>query len=180
LNLEALSKSVDEENFDKMKAAYDACLNVDTISKVGLSPLTSLLSTVKKLYPIQRSPNTMSEDSKLSKIISWLAENGISALAGAYTGADDRDPDTVVVSILPPSRIGLPAKERYEDDRLVVRYTGVLAQMISASCPDCSTTDASIKALVDFEKKLAAASPTSQERQDVTVYLTCSFWMEHS
>jgi endothelin-converting enzyme len=155
-----------------MKAAYSACLDVDTISEVGLAPLISLLSEVKKLYPAQQTASSKDEDSKLSKTISWLAQNGVSALASAFTGADDRDPDTVVVSISPPYRIGLPAKERYEDDKVVARYTGVLAQMISAACPDCSTGDASIKALVDFEKKLAAASPSSQERQDVTVWIS--------
>jgi endothelin-converting enzyme len=150
-----------------MISAYNACLDVDSIAKLGLSPLLDIIEKIKELYPTQQIDKT--DSSALSKTITWLAEIDVSALAVAYTGADDRDPDTVIVSISPPYRVGLPAKERYEDDKLVKKYTGVVAEMISAACPGCSTVISDIEALVDFEKKLAAASPSSQDRQDVTV-----------
>jgi endothelin-converting enzyme len=161
------SKSADEENFDKMKSAYDACLDVDAIAKLGLDPLLDIIEKVKELYPTQQSDET--DSSALSKTITWLAEIDLSALVVAYTGADDKDPDSVVVSISPPGRVGLPAKERYEDDKLVERYTKVVTEMISAICPSCSTLSADIEALINFEKKLVAASPSSQDRNDVTV-----------
>jgi endothelin-converting enzyme len=163
MNLGSSSKSADEANFDKMKAAYDACLDESSIAKLGLNPLLEILDKIRALYSKQ------SDDSGLSKTIISLAKLGVSGLVTAYTGADDRDPDTVVVSISPPYRIGLPAKERYEDKKIVEKYTKVLADVLPAICPDCGISSSEVTSLVDFETLLAAASPSSEDRQDVTV-----------
>lgn len=152
-----------------MKAAYDACLDVDSIAKLGLQPLTDIVQKVKELYPVQKGDDLAIKNVALQKTISELSEIGVSTLIGAYTGADDKDPDSVIVSISPPYRIGLPAKERYEDDKIVKKYTEVLGEVLPKFYSDAGIETSEIELLVEFEKKLAAASPSSEDRQDVTV-----------
>lgn len=158
---ESSSASVDEENFDKLKAAYDACLDEDTIKQVGVAPLMEILNDTSSRFAVARKD-------ALSDAVLHLANLGVSALVSAGTGADDRDPDTVIVSVSAPYRIGLPAKELYQDDKIVKRYTEVASQVISALYPHADLKVDS-QALVDFEKKLAAASPDAEDRDDVTV-----------
>jgi endothelin-converting enzyme len=162
----AIQKSVDEENFDKMKAAYDACLNEDEIKNAGLEPLLKALDEIKQMYPVNTAaaPDTHA----LKDAILLLAKYGVSALVSSGTGADDTDPDTVVVSVSPPWSFGLPSKERYDDEKLVEKYRSVAVEVLSALYPD-QDKDAFAK-IVDLEKRLAAASPSTEERDDVTHY----------
>jgi endothelin-converting enzyme len=161
LQLATSSRSADEENFDKMKAAYDACLDEDTIKDLGVGPLMHILDQVR---------NDLS--SGIKPAILRLAGYGVPALITSGTSADDRDPDTVVVSVSPPWVIGLPSKERYEESELVEKYRNVIVEVLRALYPD--TDKEALSNVVEFEKRLAAASPDSQEREDVTVCcLTC-------
>lgn len=149
-----------------MKATYDACINEDSIKKLGVAPLLNVVNDIKKLFPATTS---QSEEPAIQETILFLAKIGVSALVSSGTGADDKDPDTVVVSVAPPYRIGLPAKERYEDAEILKKYKGVLAEVLSALLPDEKFPEALFDAVVEFEKKLAAASPNAEDRQDVTV-----------
>jgi endothelin-converting enzyme len=92
-------------------------------------------------------------------------------LVSTGTGADDTDPDTVVISVSAPYRIGLPAKELYSDDKIMDKYETVIYDVFSSMWP---STDKEIAknashALVRFEKDLAAISPDAEDRDDVTV-----------
>ena len=114
MQLKPVAKSSDEENFDKMKAAYDACLSEDKIKSIGAAPLMHVLEGIKKAYPADASDSHSVKDAVL-----LLAKYGVTGLVTAGTGADDTDPDTVVVSVGAPWSFGLPSKERYEDEKLV-------------------------------------------------------------
>ncbi|TDZ38965.1 Endothelin-converting enzyme-like protein [Colletotrichum trifolii] len=160
------SKDADEENFDKMKAVYDACLNEDKIKEVGIEPLTNILDQIKQAYPIEVVAEV--DPSPATDTILLLAKYGVDALLSAGTGADDRDPDTVVVSVSPPWSLGLPSKERYEDDKLVEKYRSVAVEVLGNLYPDQNKDN--FAKVVDFEKLLAAASPSTEEREDVTKY----------
>ncbi|KAK4446546.1 putative metalloendopeptidase [Podospora aff. communis PSN243] len=161
MQLAATSHSVDEDNFEKMTAAYNACLNEDTIKDLGIAPLSKIIDEIKASYPL-----TAASDDALSNTILLLAKYGISALVSPGAGADDTNPDVVVVQVGAPWRIGLPSKERYEDDALVKKYEGVVVDVLSQLAPD---EDKDVFAsVVELEKKLAAASPSTQEREDVT------------
>jgi endothelin-converting enzyme len=162
MQLMAVEKSVDEKNFDKMKAAYDACLDEDKIKSVGVQPLVKVLEEIKKVYPVGDSDSHALKDT-----ISLLAKYDISNLVSVSTGADDTDPDTVVVSISAPYNLGLPSKERYEDEKLVEKYRGVALEVLSALYPDQNKD--TFSKIIDLEKKLAAASPSTEDRDDVTV-----------
>ncbi|EXJ93893.1 hypothetical protein A1O1_02286 [Capronia coronata CBS 617.96] len=167
--LDTDSGSVDHDNFDKLKAAYDACLDEDTIKKIGITPLMEILNETSSRFSIARQSNSAKNEA-LSDTILYLAKLGVSSLVSSGTGADDKDPDTVIVSVSAPYRIGLPAKEHYEDEKIVKRYEEVVSQVFSAL--KLGTTHGSVTAhsLVEFEKKLAAASPDAEDRDDVTKY----------
>jgi len=163
-----VSRSADEDNFEKMKAAYEACLNENIIKELGTAPLMEILHQVEVTFPPATSDEISIQDANaLREAILVLADNGVSALIAAGTGPDDKSPDTVIVSVSPPWRIGLPSKERYEDDKLVKKYADVVNEVLSALYPAFHTQSASD--VVDFEYKLAAASPDQQEREDITV-----------
>lgn len=162
MQLYSAEKSADEENFDKMKAAYDACLDEDKIKGAGIGPLLKVLEEVKATYP-----TTSSTAGSLKDAILALADYGVTALIASGTGADDTDPDTVVVSVGAPWSFGLPSKERYQDEKLVEKYRDVAVEVLGALYPDQNKEI--FRGIVDFEKKLAAASPSQEEREDVTV-----------
>jgi len=165
MQLQTIAKTADEENFDKMKAAYDACLDENKIKSIGIDPLLHVLDEIKKTFPVVRSESHSIKDTVL-----LLAKYGVTGLVTAGTGADDTDPDTVVVSVSAPYSFGLPSKERYEDEKLVEKYRSVVGEVLGALYP--KQDKKAFTGIVDFEKKLAAASPSEEDREDVTVYIT--------
>jgi endothelin-converting enzyme len=162
MQLMSVAKSADEENFDKMKAAYDACLNEDKLKDIGVKPLMHVLEMIKKAYPIDASDSHSVKDAIL-----LLAKYGVTGLVTTGTGADDTDPDTVVVSVGAPWSFGLPSKERYEDQKLIEKYRDVVVSVMYNLYPQQSMDNAA--GIVDLEQKLAAASPSEEDREDVTV-----------
>ncbi|KAK0648606.1 hypothetical protein B0T16DRAFT_444608 [Cercophora newfieldiana] len=162
MQLAATSHSADEDNFEKLTAAYKACLDEDTIKDLGIAPLTDIVGKIKQSFPLAASRS----DGALSDTILLLAKHGISAFVSPNAGADDTNPDVVVVQVGAPWRIGLPSKERYEDDNLVKKYEGVVVEVLSKLTPG-EPKDV-LAGVVDLEKKLAAASPSTEEREDVT------------
>jgi endothelin-converting enzyme len=162
MHLDVSSRSADKANFEKMKAVYDACLDEAAIRKQGVAPLTKVLKEIKDTFSASTSGKPVVKDTIL-----LLAKYGVSALVTAGTGADDKDPDTIVVSVSPPWTIGLPSKERYEDEKLVEKYQAVLTKVLVALYPDQDKD--SFFHVVDLEKKLAAASPDQEDLFDVTV-----------
>ncbi|KAK0702357.1 hypothetical protein B0H67DRAFT_500455 [Lasiosphaeris hirsuta] len=161
MQLVTSGRSADVANFEKLTSAYNACLDEPTIQKIGISPLSDIVNQIEKAFARARGSGNALADAVL-----LLAKYGISALVSPGAGADETNPDVVVVSVSPPWRIGLPSKERYEDDALVKKYQGVLVSVLSLLAPDVSK-DVLAK-VVDLEKKLAAASPSTEEREDVT------------
>jgi len=165
MQLAASSHSVDEDNFEKLTSAYNACLDEDTIKDLGILPLSHIVEKIKETFPLTASRS----ENAISDTILLLAKYGISALVSPGAGADDTNPDVVVVQVSAPWRIGLPSKERYEDDALVKKYENVVVEVLSLLTPGVNKDV--LAGVVDLEKLLAAASPSSEERQDVTVCL---------
>ncbi|CAI4212311.1 unnamed protein product [Parascedosporium putredinis] len=160
--LASASRNEDKENFDKMKAAFDACLDEGKARDLGDEPLNRILDEIKKSVPSWRRSGYVKDTVLL------LAKQGIAALIDSGTGADDRDPDSVVVTVSPPWSFGLPSKERYEDDTLLEKYRNMTVNVLGAFYPDADK-DVFSK-VVDFEKKLAAVSPSTEDRLNVTKY----------
>lgn len=105
----------------------------------------------------------------LSDAVLHLAKLDVTALLAVGTGADDKDPDQVVVSVSAPYRIGLPAKELYDDKDILKRYGEVIHQVFSAIYPSSESGSNNSHSLVEFERRLAAASPDAEDRDDVEV-----------
>ena len=159
-------------------------MDEDTIKKDGLKPLMELLHQVADMFPVTESafqrPITLTDSKALSETLNLLLKYEISALVAVGAGADDKDPDTVVVVASEPSRIGLPAKDYYEDKDVVKMYQDMLEETIELIHPENATAHATwiaaggdskyyAKEVVEFEKKLAAATPDEADRNDVTV-----------
>lgn len=148
-----------------MKAAYDACVDEDKIKEIGVEPLIQILDEIKNSYPLEAAASVDSSPTKDTILL--LSRYGVNAFVASGTGADDRDPDTVVVSVAPPYSLGLPSKERYEDEKLVEKYRGVAVEVLGNIYPDGNKDN--FAKVVDLEKLLAAASPPTEELEDVTV-----------
>jgi endothelin-converting enzyme len=154
-----------------MKTAYDACMDIDLLDKIGAEPLSRVLRHIASLFPVQplatadvvKSPDT--RDAILN-----LARLGVTALVSPQAEPDSRDPDTVIVSIAAPYSVGLPAHERYLDKALVRKYRTAMSKVLSSLVPQHARGDAN--RIVELEKSLAAISPRSEDRDNITVSMS--------
>lgn len=162
--LAANGHSADESNFQKLQDGYKACLDEAAIKKAGTAPLVELLDQIKELYKVDR-PCPTGED--IANTVLYLAQNGITALASTSTGADDKDPDKVIIAVSAPWRIGLPAKERYNDEKLLDFYEGTIGRIFQHMH---LTSQPVPRKVIQLEQKLAAASPDAEDMNDVTQY----------
>ncbi len=44
--------STEEDNFNMLRTAYTACMDTDSIAKLGIQPLTELVVTLNKTWPV--------------------------------------------------------------------------------------------------------------------------------
>jgi hypothetical protein len=91
MQLMSVAKSADEVNFDKMKAAYDACLNEDQIKSIGAEPLKHVLEEIRKVYPAATSDSlsTVSLDSSQLAQVRTRPTQTLSSCLLARPGASD-------------------------------------------------------------------------------------------
>jgi endothelin-converting enzyme len=170
----------------------------DTIKKKGIKPLQEIIHQIAGMFSVEESEfqkRTLLEgkdEDDLAATILYLSKIGVSSLVSCGAGADDKNPDVVVVQCSPPYRVGLPAKDYYSNDDVVKKYEDTLAQIIENLHQDHEHENASLHArwiesgghtsiaargtskdfahdVVELEKKLAAASPDAEDRDDVTV-----------
>jgi hypothetical protein len=92
-------RNFDMENFQKMKDAYQTCMNEDAIKEYGTTPVKEVLERFATVFP--RKGPSFSEKTKdeLTKTIIWLQKNGVSGIIESDTGADDKNPDTVIIQL---------------------------------------------------------------------------------
>jgi endothelin-converting enzyme len=155
-----------------MKAAYNACMNVDLLERVGAAPLMRVLNQIASNFPVQpwvfanvaQSPHTRDAILDLSRF-------GATALVVVQAEADSRNPDVVAVTIAAPYLVGLPANKHYLDKALVEKYRKTVSNVLSALFPQNGHDDAN--GIIEFEKKLAAISPRREDGSNITVS-TCS------
>lgn len=157
---------MDEENFDKLQAAYDSCLNEDNLKKIGIAPLVHALNQTAQVFAQHDG-----HDGALSSTLLHLAHLSVSAFFDVDTTADDKDPDTLVVAVSAPYSIGLPAKEFYQDEKVLKSYEEMLSQVIPAFTSGVGCESNHYHEVVELERRLAAASPDAEDRDDVEVSL---------
>ncbi|XHF97821.1 hypothetical protein AWENTII_001397 [Aspergillus wentii] len=157
-------ESADSENFEKLKAAYDACLDEPAIKKRGSKPLDDILADIEKIYPASSASSTGTKDG-LTELQLHLLESGIDGLTSLGVSPDDRNPDTVVIFVSPPDEIGLPSREYYNNTQTVADYTKVVEKVLK-SFADSKKKLA--RDVVTFEAKLANVTPDTQTLEDIT------------
>ncbi len=173
-------------------------MDEDTIKKAGIKPLLELIHQVSDIFPVTESAfygHTLlrgKDKDDIPDVIYFLNKFGLSPLISLGAGADDKDPDVVVIQASPPWRIGLPAKNYYEDPKILKEYKDTVAEVIGYLHPNHKNENATLHAewmrssghdkiaargkpkdtadeVVEFERQLAAASPDPEDSQDVTV-----------
>lgn len=103
-------------------------------------------------------------------------------MADSRTQADDKDPDSVVLSLNAPGRPGLPSKEYYRNSNVVLAYSRMIGEVLEALLHEAEPwssrfpadwkkrSQGLVKAIVDLESRLAAATPDAEDAEDVTKY----------
>lgn len=97
LEKSAAPQPSDTDNFKKLKAVYDACLNEPEISKRGSEPLDKMLAHLEKIYPA-KSGRSSDTQGQLTSAIVYLMESGVAALVS---------PSVNVSQVLLPISAGL-------------------------------------------------------------------------
>lgn len=168
--------SPDQEIFNKMQDGYNACMNETLLASIGSRPLLELLLQLDKIYPTKNSKTGGQEDS-LTKAIEFLMGIGIAGPVAIDVGADDKDPDTNVISVGAPYSFGLPSKQYYDRADIVTPYKEtiglVLEALLKEAKPDAQFFTLNkdlVDSIVSLEKTMADAAPDPEDASDVTKY----------
>lgn len=75
--------SPDSENFQKLKAAYTACVDEATVKERGAKPLEDILARLEEIYHTS-SVSVHSPKENLTNAVLYLMESGVEALVSSY------------------------------------------------------------------------------------------------
>jgi endothelin-converting enzyme len=158
------AESLDKQNFNKMIAAYDSCMDVEAISAAGAKPLQDILDA----YASQSSSNGTTD---LTDKLIWVQTYGGSGIVQAAVTSDDKNPNITTVA-LTTGMFGLDAKEYYSDKDAIANYTTAIIGMFdNLYGKDKHESNQKIAdAIVTLEKALSDASPNASQSSDVEYY----------
>ncbi|ROW15879.1 hypothetical protein VPNG_02636 [Cytospora leucostoma] len=177
------ASSADQEIFTKLQDGYSACLNETLLKSIGSKPLLDLLFQLQEIYPVKHPKGK--GDKTLTDAVAYLNSIGVGGPISLGVGADDKDPDSNIISLSPPWSFGLPSKEYYNKSDVVDGYKDTIGSVLEALLKEVSpdtTTLSTFRAagepsglskkivddLVDFESQIAAASPDPEDLSDIT------------
>lgn len=160
------SDPADSKNFDKLKAAYGACMDESIVNKRGVKPLQDLLSGLDNVYSL--ASTSKGSDVNITDAFLYLTGSGVEALVSPLIMPDDRDPDSIAIFVNPLLEIGLPAREYYNNTKLVAEYTQVVEKVLTDFVGGESAHG--LSDVVTLEKQLADATPDTASQEDVTKY----------
>ncbi|KAF2714497.1 zincin [Pleomassaria siparia CBS 279.74] len=157
----------DKEIFDKMIAAYDSCMDTDTIDALGAKPLQDLFAK----YEEESSDFDLKTTDGLTNALIWLLKYGGSGIISAQTWADDKNPNITTIG-LGNGAFGMDSKEYYNDTESVANYTVAIVGMFDILFgEEKHDTHASLaKELIDLETALIYATPDPSKAGDVEYY----------
>jgi endothelin-converting enzyme len=79
-----LNRTIDEENFNKMKLAYNTCMDEKSIRAYGVEPIQKVLEEFEKVYPVNPPASSgKSSNEELAKALVWLSQNRVKGVLGA-------------------------------------------------------------------------------------------------
>ena len=162
-NLVVALSSTDHDNFDELKQVYNACMDVDTITKRGIEPIIGLIDDLAAILS--------SKDADYSEAILFLKGLGIDPFFNFDVGDDEKNPERQIISVSPKQSVGLPSKLHFNDKDVVAKYQDAMEKVLGAINPKVATIGSAADAaaaLVDFEAKIAQAAPDRSDIFDVT------------
>lgn len=177
------ASSPDEEIFAKMQDGYNACLNETLLKSIGAKPLIELLTELGRIYPVKHTRS--SKDTSLTDAVQFLIGRGVRTPISIGVSADDKDPDSNVISLSPPYSFGLPSKQYYNRSDLVTSYKETIGSVLEALIKKAHPKDGALSifempeapgmlnqkivdGLVDFESQMATISPDPEDLSDIT------------
>lgn len=96
--------------------------------------------------------------------------------------ADDKDPDSTILTLTAPRSPGLPSKEYYKNEPVVADYSKTIGLVLEAllrrtkrdspfseAFPSLESEDL-VNSIVGFESKLAEVTPDAEDAEDITKY----------
>jgi len=98
MRLTVRTSNADQDNFNELQRAYNACMAIDTIKQVGIAPLQDLLGQLSKILAVDDSAfgtgvQLQGKDSKdVSDAILFLEQLGIPHFVSLGVGSDDKNP----------------------------------------------------------------------------------------
>lgn len=137
---------------------YAAMMDLDTLDKLGVSPLKPLLDRISALETLDQT----------AALLADLLKAGVGEPVGLYVGPDEKKPDTNVV-LLTQYGLGLPDREYYlkTDAESVALRQGYLSYLTALLRMAGSSNPESQAALtLEFETALAKIQWTRTERRD--------------
>ena len=173
--------SPDQEIHDKLRDAYSACMNETLLRSIGSKPLLELLYQLEDKYPANKT-NT-NKDSSLTHALEYLMSIGVSGPITLDVGADDKNPDSNVISLGLPWSFGLPSKQYYNRTEIVKLYKATIGATLEGLLKEAHDNKLTIfrgldsphilnKDLVDdivsLESRMSVASPDIEDLQDIT------------
>ncbi|KKF94867.1 Endothelin-converting enzyme 1 [Ceratocystis platani] len=133
-----------DTNFNKLKTSYEACMNTQRLTNLGLEPLRVLLEEVDRSQSI-------------NVYLKVLMSNGVATLLSLEPHPDFHNPGSHILGVLAPSSLGLPSKYYYSDEDIIAQYGDVVVHILATLYPDVKGTVS--RKIIDLEIKLAEFMP---------------------
>lgn len=161
---------VDERNFEMMKTAYRACMNVEEIRAAGLDPVLDLLGELEETFIGKGGNGSWSgswnaSGSDWSDAYMFVQRLGAGGPLRLGVSKDNEDPYKRVIAVVPRAVVGLGSADVYRNASAVAEYTAVLAEVLGKVYPRGSQPAEAKKVaedLVQFEKALVQVAPAGQ------------------
>lgn len=98
MKLTVVTGSVDQDNFNELQRAYNACMALDAIKQVGVAPLQDVLGQLTEIIAVDDAAigsgvELQPQDSKaISEAVLFLEELNIPHFLSLGVGSDDKNP----------------------------------------------------------------------------------------
>ncbi|KAE9969755.1 hypothetical protein EG328_006686 [Venturia inaequalis] len=116
-------------NFDKMKMAYNSCMDEAAIRKAGVIPLRALLDEFESVYPAKvdvSGTNSSSSNQELTNLLIWLAQRSTPTFINSVISPDIKNPQAAI--FITNVDHGIPGSY-YDNATIMANYTDTLVQM---------------------------------------------------
>ncbi|CAG8565518.1 11336_t:CDS:10 [Funneliformis mosseae] len=145
-NLPPPSEVIDKQNFYKLQNLYQSCMNESLINDFGGEPLLPIIDRIIDDFPVDSKYSLLSNFGHLDEIesqgahshdplnltntLSRLSIFGIKPLFEFFVEADAKDPKNNVL-YLSQSGLGLPSKEYYEEEEILLSYKEAMIELLN-------------------------------------------------